>query len=410
MAFCEKCGHELPDGAMFCSNCGYPVPATTNVRVEHSKRKVTYEGEIYKCPFCGEILESFSVTCPTCGHEIRDSHISRAMREFTSKLEHLHSLEEKVELIRDFPITNTKEDVFEFIILASSNLAGNMPRALYEAWISKFEQSYQKAKVLFKNTSDFEIVQKIYNETQKKIRKDNLVQNAKSAQKKTSGAGSSIFTVILTNMGVFAGIFLLFWSIRIDRAHGNSSMHELVGEILLITSASILLRRDAHLYEYFITAIGGALSVYLSRFLTNGSMLELGGYIVMIITVIHFFRRVSYVNMKTKTRKPTSRHESEQGLEDTSYPDEPVIVPLSAFTYSEKNYEVVVSLFESVGFTNLKTVPLHDLRKGIIFRRAEEGTSDLVASIHINGKPLTIFQRKFSANVPVVISYHSFQD
>ena len=406
MAFCSNCGQQLAEGAKFCSKCGMPVPTILN---NHSARRITYEGEIYKCPNCGEVLESFAAVCPACGYEIRDNHVSRTVSEFSNKLEQAHTLEQKVELIRDFPIANNKEDVFEFIILASTNLTNDMPRDLYKAWVSKFEQSYQKAKVMFEGTADFEVIQKIYDETQKKIKKENFVHGAKTAQNtivKASGVCANVLTVVLTNAGVFAGVFFLIWTVNVHRA---GSVYELIGEALLIASSVILLRRRARLYEYLLTIFGGGLSVYLSRFLYNGSMLKLGGWLTMIITVVNFFRSFSYVNMQTKSRRPTYTHETGEASSEITDEDELVTVPLSALSFSEKNYGVVASLFEHAGFTNIKTVPLHDLRKGF-FRKAEERTSDLVEAIHIDGKPLTIFRRTFPANSVVVISYHRFQN
>ena len=42
-------------------------------------------------------------------------------------------------MIRNFPIPNAKEDIIEFMILASSNILGEDERDIYVAWIVKFE-------------------------------------------------------------------------------------------------------------------------------------------------------------------------------------------------------------------------------------------------------------------------------
>lgn len=399
MTNCKNCGYELSDKACFCPNCGTPVPKVD----ESSTRKVSYDGEVYKCPNCGEILGSFCSVCPACGREIRDSHISKTVREFTGKLEKTQSLSQKVNLIREFPIANSKEDIFEFIILAATNLNDNMPEELYNAWRAKLEQSYKKALIVFNCTDDLETIQKIYDEAQKKIRKDNFIQSAKSAKEsiaKAGGTASNLMTAILYNAGVFAGIILLFSAIITDHANKNSSMQELIGEILLIVSACILLKRKAFLYEYFITAFGGGLSLFLSRFLENGSILTLCGYIVLIITIVNFYRHI----MRIRSEAVATGNDANRGPEDGNL----VKVPLSAFSYSSKNYGVVSSMFEHAGFTNIKTIPLHDLRRGI-FRRSEELTCDLVDSIYINGKSLKRLKRTFPADSAVVISYHSFQ-
>ena len=56
MPFCEKCGNELKGNEKFCSNCGSEIKAT-----DDSIRKTVYEGEIHKCPNCGEIIKSFEI-------------------------------------------------------------------------------------------------------------------------------------------------------------------------------------------------------------------------------------------------------------------------------------------------------------------------------------------------------------
>lgn len=66
---------------------------------------------------------------------------------------------QKVELIRNYPIPNTKEDLIEFIILALSNsnitldeygyeIATQSERALSAAWTAKLDQAMDKARLL----------------------------------------------------------------------------------------------------------------------------------------------------------------------------------------------------------------------------------------------------------------------
>ena len=136
MAFCSNCGERIEEGANFCNKCGKPV------NENYSSRKVTYEGEIHKCPNCGEILNSFVSNCPTCGYELRSVNTSNTVKQFVLKLEQIEANrdnidvdlrrkdpnaltktdEQKVNLIRSFSIPNTKEDILEFLILASSNI------------------------------------------------------------------------------------------------------------------------------------------------------------------------------------------------------------------------------------------------------------------------------------------------
>lgn len=207
MVFCSNCGKELVKGAKFCSECG------TSVSSSYSQRKTIYDGEIHKCPNCGEVLESFINKCSACGYELRGVKNSNAVREFVVKLEQIErnriidngvvsglkekmsklssvnpTDEQKISLIRSFAIPNTKEDIYEFMILASSNIdlklygmaydssqfQGMMAasqRAVSDAWLAKFEQAYQKANLMFGSSQEFLNVQNLYQQKSQEISK-----------------------------------------------------------------------------------------------------------------------------------------------------------------------------------------------------------------------------------------------
>lgn len=195
MAFCTKCGKSIADGAKFCGSCGAAV--TTSGFESTGQRKTVYDGEIHKCPNCGEVLESFVVNCPTCNYEFRDAKKSISAREFSSKLDEIESSrltkglsakerhmnqfvlsetdERKISLIRSFVIPNNKEDLFEFLVLAFSNININFEplppeKAVSDAWEAKFEQAYEKARLSFEHTQDFEKIQALYQKKKSKIK------------------------------------------------------------------------------------------------------------------------------------------------------------------------------------------------------------------------------------------------
>lgn len=209
MAFCSNCGVKLADGAKFCNECGSPVISATGS--EQTERKMVYEGEIHKCPHCGEVLNSFSVNCPVCGYELRGAKNTNAIREFVKKLEEIEASrdekktgaslvkilttdnisktdEKKVNLIRSFAIPNTKEDVYEFLILAASNIDVKLygmsydssqlqgmiaasQRAVSDAWLAKFEQAYQKAQIMFGDSPEFQNIKNLYEQKMREIGK-----------------------------------------------------------------------------------------------------------------------------------------------------------------------------------------------------------------------------------------------
>ena len=187
MAYCVKCGTKIVDGAKFCGECGSKVGEGYN---SVSERKEFFDGEKHKCPMCGEILNSFQYKC-ICGYEIRGVKSASSVLELSEKLQELERqrstfkyklvslgnskqdfiLKQKIEIINTFPIPNTKEDLFEFAILAKSHIVSadrngdgklnNVERELFMAWNTKLEQCYDKASIVFTNEKDILKIQEI---------------------------------------------------------------------------------------------------------------------------------------------------------------------------------------------------------------------------------------------------------
>ena len=182
------------------------------------------------------------------------------------------------------------------MILASTNIAGEQQKKVFDAWLVKFEQSYQKAQLVIQNASDIAYIKTIYDRTHKQISKEKLYRNAKAASSTISKSGSlirKIFLLVGKSAAVIAGIILFIVAINIDKSGGNSAMHELIGVILLIASAATLPKRGASYIEILIGAGSGALSFYLAKHLENGSMLQLGGAVVLIIVAVSFFKKLA---------------------------------------------------------------------------------------------------------------------
>ena len=166
MAFCSNCGHQLADGAKFCFECGAKVNAYES---QGTQRKTVYDGEIHKCPNCGDILDAHEVVCDTCGYELRGAAASTVVHNFSIKIVNTDNVAAKEDLIRNFCVPNTKEDIAEFFILAISNIETDADcRA---AWAAKMEQTYQKARLTFGKSSEFEYFEELYQKSQKSFRK-----------------------------------------------------------------------------------------------------------------------------------------------------------------------------------------------------------------------------------------------
>ncbi len=239
LRFCSYCGTKLDEGARFCKNCGEVVGQTTTTSKNNTttcseqgsatysqdgkssyrsqndasnepntERRTYYAGEIHKCPSCGEVLKSFEANCPTCGYEIRTVKGTSSVRELSLRLEAIEAnrdstdavqkrignrrvghaersriedeiksklANQKATLISTFPIPTTKEDLFEFLVLASSNInmewdSSSSGKTVSDAWEAKFEQAYEKAKLSFGDTQDFAKIQPLYQEKKSKIK------------------------------------------------------------------------------------------------------------------------------------------------------------------------------------------------------------------------------------------------
>ena len=74
--------------------------------------------------------------------------------------------------------------------------------------------------------------------------------------------------------------------------------------------------------------------------------------------------------------------------------------PESVFPYDEKSYTVVENVISSAGFTNIKSVNMHDITLGLLQKPS------MVDSITVNGESITFGGKVYSPNVPIVITYH----
>lgn len=118
---------------------------------------------VYKCPNCGERLSAFTSTCPACGYELRGVVKDSRAYELTKKLELAETVEQRKDLIRNYYVSNTREDIYEFIILASSNIESDGPEA--DAWRAKLDQAYGKAVLVFEEGPELDRIKKLYEKT-----------------------------------------------------------------------------------------------------------------------------------------------------------------------------------------------------------------------------------------------------
>ena len=280
MAYCIHCGKQLPDGAKFCAYCGKSV-ANASVNNEN-ERKVVYDGEIHKCPSCGAALPPFTAVCPSCGHEIQDKKVSEVIRDFTREIKQAATKEQQLQIIKNYPIPNTKEDIFEFMLLSVTNITDGLNQELCNAWKSKFEQCYKKS-LLFESDADFSKIQKLYRDGCQKMK----LQKKQNTHK-------SVFLTVGKNFALCIGIALIVASIVIEQAGENSSMAQLIGCIVLLVSTFSFVKLQASFIDFIIGLIGCLLTMGLSSFLQNGSLVMLCSGIALILVTINFLRRKNH--------------------------------------------------------------------------------------------------------------------
>ena len=198
MVYCSKCGKVLSEYAGFCTGCGAPIRRQSREK----KRVEIHDGVVYKCPNCGQTLDALEAICPTCGYELRGAQAVGSLRDLSVLLQQIGAQSNKgmkqtlferlsriptemdaraAELIKAYPIPNTKEDLIEFIITSAANInsdafnelkrstVSSSDIAMSNAWLSKLEQAYQKASFMLREDDDFEAIKELYDTTKRRV-------------------------------------------------------------------------------------------------------------------------------------------------------------------------------------------------------------------------------------------------
>lgn len=204
MPFCSNCGNQIANSDKFCIKCGTPIQRNSSIWSSSNDRKVSFAGEIKKCPNCGEIINSFTPNCPSCGYELRNTKTTNYILEFSKKIEAANSSKQKDDLIRHFVMPNTKEDIYEFMILAATNLEAGGDNT--DAWLIKLEQAHQKAKIVFDNSPEIKYLDELYNNATRKYKNSKATNRFSSLGQFFSNHKLELLLIFL----VFFGLILIF--------------------------------------------------------------------------------------------------------------------------------------------------------------------------------------------------------
>jgi len=380
MAFCTNCGSYVEDGAKFCGKCGAKMSAGSTSNTKSSsqadqpkphgtKRETVYEGEIHKCPNCGATLSSFMKKCPECGYELRGVASSYSVQEFSRSYENAKSNSKKTDLIRTFVIPNTKEDILEFAILASSNIdaksysrhgnvvsGGVSQQDVTEAWMAKFEQAQQKANILLTDDPYLEKINKLYSEKKKEL------ENAR-----TISGGKKVLGVIFGNDFVkLMAPFLIFMLVCfVMLGDGERKLNRQVKQI------------DSYIAEGNYDA--ALTTAYAMSDSYSHSWSETRASLINRILALQAESQGSSTNNEGKVQFPTQ-------------------------TLTGKQVSDVVSILTSAGFTNITQEPVKtDFLTGWVDKLTE--TKGEVDEITVNGSTDYTKGGWMDPDTPIIIRY-----
>ena len=197
MKYCIYCGAAHADDARFCTRCGKALESAIADQKDANAPK--------KCPQCGQFWPALSARCPSCGFEWRRD--KSATKEFEERYLQAKSNNERINLIRLFPVPNSREDLLEFFILAASNIDEHVYDPTHEsgqesvkaafqrafgtgdatlkqvtdAWVAKCDQIYQKALIALRGDPYLQQIKTVYGERKKAI--SEVTRSVKSRQR-----------------------------------------------------------------------------------------------------------------------------------------------------------------------------------------------------------------------------------
>jgi hypothetical protein len=158
-------------------------------KIQQQKQKDV--AKVRKCPNCGAIISGLEVVCPDCGYKLSGEIVSSAQK-LADKINEIMTSNDPMylevvkrkynggdgeevikigekrrekainKLVDSFPIPNTEEDLFEFLLMMRSS-----------GYNSKYRECISRAKLLFPNSPKIkEIIEKQEEEDRKREEED----------------------------------------------------------------------------------------------------------------------------------------------------------------------------------------------------------------------------------------------
>lgn len=250
--YCSNCGKKIADDAKFCDGCGARIENITDETNKFSDK----DGTVFKCPHCGEYLAFDAIVCPSCGHELRGKKAAESVKEFSRTITATTDLKSRELLIRTFPIPSSREDILEFMVLASSNFysTGSSRNSIeLGAWAAKMDQCYKKGKTLLKDESDIERLNTLFFGKNKEEREKIKVEARKNKKK-------AIISFLLSFPSLIISLvfYILFVSVSTYKITINPETEEEIKELIITPAVALY------------TSLGGVFSLLFIVTLTAG--------------------------------------------------------------------------------------------------------------------------------------------
>lgn len=169
----QEMGIDLDEFEMVLDSRLVKIKKSEEEKAQSSAPKSNKLGDVKKCPACGAIVQSYLGSCPECGYAFENIGANSSAQELARKCEEIkkeearksanESLERQYEIsyafkktivatIKNFPVPNTKADLFEFITTMHSKAEDRSEDIeIRKAYSLKYVECIVKAKLLFSN-------------------------------------------------------------------------------------------------------------------------------------------------------------------------------------------------------------------------------------------------------------------
>ena len=122
---------------------------------ESAEEREHKHGYISRCPNCGAAVSGIEAKCSQCGYEfhgLEANKSSQKLADLINKAEGDDKYQKKVDIILNFPVPSTKEDLMEFLITMTSKEKVTSQfgdEKLKKAYRAKMSECITKARISF---------------------------------------------------------------------------------------------------------------------------------------------------------------------------------------------------------------------------------------------------------------------